>query len=105
MRAELFHVEERMDGETADTIKVTVVLRNFVTVPKKWAVMAAIDHLIIIIIIITIIIIIITASTSAPKPTPPCIQNLPKSLNPKANRLDHEDDKHMAPYLHYHFTT
>ena len=76
---------------------------NFVTPPKNGPVTATIDLLLLCIIII--IIIIIVTSTSAPKRTPHCIQNLPKSLNPKVNGLDHEDEKHMVPYLHCHFKT
>jgi len=88
--AELFHADGRADKG------------NFVTVPKNGPVTATIDLLLLRIIIIIIIII---TSNSFPKPTPQCIQNLPKSLNPKLNGLDHEVDKRMTPYLHYHFTT
>ena len=72
---------------------------NFVTAHKNGPVTATIDLLLRIIIIIIII-----TSISAPKTTPLCIQNLPKSLNPKVNGLDHKDEKRMTPYLHYHFT-
>jgi hypothetical protein len=75
---------------------------NFVTAPKNGPVTATIDLLLLfrIIILITTI-----TSNSAPKPPPHCTQNLPKSLNPKVNGLDHEEDKRISPYLHYNFIT
>jgi hypothetical protein len=69
---------------------------NFVTAPKNGPVTATTD-------LLRIIITIIITSNSAPKHTPHCIQNLPKSLTPKVNGFGHEENKCLTPYLHYHF--